>query len=108
MSAYDQEIAKAAAPQPIGSGQRLRTQRDVIRDVMLVAYRYGYWLTLEEIHGFVRYPVPSISAQLRHLWDEGFVLEKRRRELLYSGTNDGRGHVLWEYMIHKQGKETKP
>ena len=45
---------------------RVRTQRDVVRDVMLSANECGAWLTLAELGAMTRYPETSISAQLRH------------------------------------------
>jgi hypothetical protein len=43
------------------------TQRDVLRDVMLTAGKYGAWMTLRELARLTRYGETSISAQLRHL-----------------------------------------
>ncbi len=45
----------------------LPTQRDVLRDVMLTAGKYGAWMTLRELARLTRYGETSISAQLRHL-----------------------------------------
>ena len=50
-----------------GTLRRPRTQREVLRDVMLSASECGAWLTLAELAGMTRYPAASISAQLRHL-----------------------------------------
>ena len=44
----------------------LPTQRDVLRDVMLTAGKYGAWMTLRELARLTRYGETSISAQLRH------------------------------------------
>ena len=57
------------------------TQRDILRDVMLAAGKYGVRITLRELARLTRYAEASISAQLRHLrWAEcgGYVLEKAR------------------------------
>src|SRR5574337_1609349 len=67
---------------PAFDAGRLRTQREVIRDVMLSAAECRTWLTLREIAGLTRYGEASISAQLRHLRKPefgGYVGEKRRR-----------------------------
>ncbi len=74
--------------------RRLRTQLEVIRDVMLSAADCGAWLTLRELAGITRYGEASISAQLRHLRKPAFgsyVVEKRRRG------NPGR--AVWEYRL---------
>ena len=62
---------------------RLRTQMQVIRDVMLSASECDTWLTLHEIAALTRYGEASISAQLRHLRKPrfgGHRVEKRRRD----------------------------
>ena len=59
------------------------TQREVLRDVMLAAGKYGAWMTLHELGRLTRYGQTSISAQLRHLRKVkcgGYVLEKRVRK----------------------------
>ena len=74
--------------------RRLRTQLEVILEVMLSAAECGAWLTLRELAGITRYGEASISAQLRHLRKPAFgsyVVEKRRRG------NPGRG--VWEYRL---------
>ncbi len=74
--------------------RRLRTQLEVIRDVMLSAAECGAWLTLREIEGLTRYPQASISAQLRHLRKPAFgsyIVAKRRRG------HPGQG--VWEYRL---------
>jgi len=40
----------------------LPTQRDVLRDVMLTAGKYGAWMTLRELARLTRYGETSISA----------------------------------------------
>lgn len=75
-------------------GARLRTQMEVVREVMLGASDCGAWLTLREIEALTRYPQASISAQLRHLRKRTFgsyIVEKRRRGA------PGRG--VWEYRL---------
>jgi hypothetical protein len=83
---------------------RLRTQRDVLRDVMLSANECGAWLTLSELAAMTRYPAASISAQLRHLKKPkfgNFELEKRMRDKAdnYSGNAHG---VVWEYRLKRK------
>ena len=79
--------------------RRVRTQRDVVRDVMLSANECGAWLTLAELRAMTRYPETSISAQLRHLKKPQFgnyELEKQPRTS--AGLADGHG-VEWEYRL---------
>jgi hypothetical protein len=84
--------------------RRLRSQRDVIRDVMVAASDCDTWLTLGELRALTRYGEASISAQLRHLrkMENGaYVVVKRRRDELASsrGAKDGRGECTWEYRV---------
>ena len=82
--------------------RRLRSQRDIIRDVMLSAAERETWLTLGELRAVTRYGEASISAQLRHLRkmeNGGYEIVKRHREGVSPerpGT-DGRGECVWEY-----------
>jgi len=79
---------------------RLRTQHDVIRDVMLSAAECDAWLTLRELAGITRYGEASISAQLRHLRKAtfgGYAVEKRRR------AEPSRG--VWEYRLGARQRE---
>jgi len=84
--------------------RRLRSQREIIRDVMLSAAECETWLTLGELRALTRYGEASISAQLRHLRkaeNGGYEVVKRHREgasLERPGT-DGRGECVWEYLI---------
>jgi len=84
--------------------RRLRSQREIIRDVMLSAANCETWLTLGELRALTRYGEASISAQLRHLRkteNGGYDVEKRQREGVSPerpGT-DGRGECVWEYRI---------
>src|SRR5712671_1944711 len=88
--------------------RRLRSQREVIRDVMLAATDCDTWLTLGELRGLTRYGEASISAQLRHLRkleNGGYDVTKRHREdaaPARTGT-DGRGECVWEYRIGRGG-----
>lgn len=86
--------------------RRLRSQRDVIRDVMLSAAECETWLTLGELRALTKYGEASISAQLRHLRKSengGYEVTKRHRE----GASperpgpDGRGECVWEYRIER-------
>src|SRR6267154_4800194 len=84
--------------------RRVRTQRDVVRDVMLSANECGAWLTLAELGAMTRYPETSISAQLRHLKKPQFgnyELEKMPR--MGAGVDLGDGHgVEWEYRLTRR------
>ena len=84
--------------------RRLRSQREVIRDVMLAAADCDTWLTLGELRALTRYGEASISAQLRHLRkleNGGYDVSKQRREdAVGTGASaDGRGECVWEYRI---------
>ncbi len=82
--------------------RRVRTQREVLRDVMLSANECGAWLTLAELGAMTRYPAASISAQLRHLKKPQFgnyELEKRVRA--GADVEDGHGAV-WEYRLTRR------
>lgn len=89
--------------------RRLRSQRDIIRDVMLAATDCGTWLTLGELHALTHYGEASISAQLRHLRKSengGYDVVKRHREGATPerpGT-DGRGEYVWEYCICREAR----
>ena len=90
--------------------RRLRSQREIIRDVMLSAAHCGTWLTLGELRALTRYGEASISAQLRHLRKSengGYDVEKRHREGVSSGRPgaDGRGECVWEYRITSDMRE---
>jgi hypothetical protein len=76
------------------------TQREILRDVMLAAGKYGAWMTLRELARLTRYGETSISAQLRHLRKAqcgGYLLEKRVRkpEVVRSEEH----FVVWEYRL---------
>lgn len=86
--------------------RRLRSQREIIRDVMLAAADCDTWLTLGELRALTRYGEASISAQLRHLRkceNGGYEVAKRHREgatTARSGS-DGRGECVWEYRMDR-------
>lgn len=84
--------------------RRLRSQREIIRDVMLSAADCETWLTLGELRALTRYGEASISAQLRHLRKSengGHEVVKRHREGVSPERPgaDGRGECVWEYRI---------
>jgi hypothetical protein len=87
--------------------RRLRSQREIIRDVMISAADCETWLTLGELRALTRYGEASISAQLRHLRkaeNGGYDVVKRHREGASPdrpGT-DGRGECIWEYRITRR------
>ena len=79
----------------------LPTQREIIRDVLLLAARYDSWLTLDEIARKTLYPPASISAQIRHLRKPslgGYVIEKRRRPW-QDVSRSSRHEIIWEYKV---------
>ena len=82
----------------------LRTQRDVLRDVMLSAAQCDTWLTLKELSRLTHFGEASISAQLRHLRKRkygAFAVEKQQR-LAGGGTGrTGRDSVVWEYQMSR-------
>ena len=89
--------------------RRLRSQRDVIRDVMVSAADCDTWLTLGELRAITRYGEASISAQLRHLRkaeNGGYEIVKRHREGASPARPgaDGRGEGVWEYRILPGGR----
>jgi hypothetical protein len=86
--------------------RRLRSQRDVIRDVMLAAADCDTWLTLGELRALTRYGEASISAQLRHLRkleNGGYEVAKRHRggAVAVNSALDGRGECVWEYRVER-------
>ncbi len=88
--------------------RRLRSQREIIRDVMLAATDCGTWLTLAELRALTRYGEASISAQLRHLRkmeNGGYQIAKRHREDAGEGRVgiDRRGECVWEYRVAGRG-----
>src|SRR5258706_4662309 len=96
--------ATAVAKHGEYDARRLRSQREVIRDVMLAAADCDTWLTLGELRALTRYGEASISAQLRHLRkmeNGGYELAKRHREgaAVAHPAADGRGECVWEYHL---------
>jgi hypothetical protein len=84
--------------------RRLRSQREIIRDVMVSAADCETWLTLGELRALTRYGEASISAQLRHLRkaeNGGYEIVKRHREGASPERpgSDGRGDCVWEYRL---------
>ena len=76
------------------------TQREVLRDVMLAAGKYGAWMTLRELGRLTRYAETSISAQLRHLRKAncgGYLLAKRVRKAEIVSSEEH--FVVWEYRL---------
>jgi hypothetical protein len=99
--------------------RRLRSQREIIRDVMLSAAGCETWLTLGELRALTRYGEASISAQLRHLRkteNGGYDVIKRHREGVspVRPGADGRGECVWEYRmtrglcVDRAGSEARP
>ena len=84
------------------------TQREVLRDVMLAAGKYGAWMTLRELARLTRYGETSISAQLRHLRKAqcgGYVLEKRVRQAEVVRSEEH--FVVWEYRLAARVRESR-
>jgi|SRR5271163_2343774 len=82
----------------------LRTQRQVLCDVMLAAGQCGTWLTLQELAQLTCFGEASISAQLRNLRKPqfgGYVLEKRPREVDEVLRGEALGTV-WEYQLRRR------
>ena len=89
--------------------RRLRSQMEIIRDVMLSAADCDSWLTLGELRKLTRFGEASISAQLRHLRKAehgGFEVAKRHREGASPERtgNDRRGDCVWEYRLGRAGR----
>ncbi len=109
------EAADGARLRTVPAGTELRTQREVIRELMLAAGARGAWLTLREIASLTGYGEASISAQLRHLRKPAFgdyAVEKRRRGpdaesqrgSVPCGTGRGEPRAgLWEYRLLPRG-----
>jgi transcriptional antiterminator len=80
-----------------------RSQREIVRDVMLLAAFHDVWMSLDELANKTRYPQASISAQLRHLRKRqygGFVVEKRRRTWEEAKKASVR-EMVWEYQMRR-------
>ena len=107
LPAIPDRVRASASHQPGEyDARRLRSQREIIRDVMLSAADCETWLTLGELRALTHYGEASISAQLRHLRkpeNGGYEVVKRHREGASPerpGT-DGRGECLWEYRLER-------
>jgi hypothetical protein len=78
-----------------------RSQRDVLRDVMLSAAGSSTWLTLRELSRVTSYGEASISAQLRHLRKPrygAFIIDKQVRK--YGDVRPLAEHgAVWEYRL---------
>jgi hypothetical protein len=86
---------------------RPRTQREVIRDVVLSAGQCATWLTLDELSKLTQYPPASISAQLRHLRKRlhgALAVVKRCRAVNRVTRREGLG-PLWEYAVQPVVRE---
>ena len=86
---------------PVSALAPPRTQREVIRDVMLSAGQCATWLTLDELAKLTQFPPASISAQLRHLRKRlrgALVVVKRCRAANRVTRREGLG-PLWEYAV---------
>ena len=80
----------------------VRTQREVLCDVMLSAAQCETWLTLQELSLLTHYGEASISAQLRHLRKPqygAFVVEKRQRDV--DAVVRKEVGVVWEYKLRR-------
>jgi hypothetical protein len=107
MAGIPEGVIACALPKPGEyDARRLRSQREIIRDVMLSAADCETWLTLGELRAITRYGEASISAQLRHLRrmeNGGYLIGKRHREGVSPAraAADGRGECVWEYRISR-------
>ena len=98
---------KAVVRSGVYDAMRLRSQREVIRDVMLAAADCDTWLTLAELRTLTRYGEASISAQLRHLrktCNGGYEVIKRRRGEPAGAHPVSDGEYLWEYSVARAGR----
>jgi hypothetical protein len=81
----------------------VRSQREVLRDVMMSAAECGSWLTLRELSTTTQFGEASISAQLRHLRKPrygSFVVEKKvRKDAIVRDEERG---AIWEYRLRKE------
>jgi hypothetical protein len=106
--AHFPEGVRASVVHKVGEydARRLRSQREVIRDVMLSAAECETWLTLGELRALTRYGEASISAQLRHLRKAeygGYEVSKRHRDgaAPERKSADARGECVWEYRLRR-------
>lgn len=85
-----------------GKRKPVRTQREVLCDVMLSAAQCETWLTLQELALLTHYGEASISAQLRNLRKPkygAFVVEKRQREVDTVVRREI--GIVWEYKLRR-------
>jgi hypothetical protein len=79
----------------------LPTQRELVRDLMVVSRKHGLWLTLRQLARLTGYGEASISAQLRHLRKPeygGYIVQKRCCNEGRIG-RDGNLGAVWEYKL---------
>lgn len=81
----------------------VRSQREVLRDVMMSAAECGSWLTLRELSRMTQFGEASISAQLRHLrkprYGSFFIEKKVRKDEVVRDEERG---AIWEYRLSKE------
>lgn len=98
----------------LGEAKR-KTQREIVREVLLCAAGMDMWMTLAELTRKTRYPEASVSAQLRHLRkaaNGGCVVENRRREV-EEAARESKHELVWEYQMRygvwmNEGKVVTP
>lgn len=90
-------------PTGTGTGIDFRTQREIVRDVLLAADDVGNWHTLRELAEMTKFAEGSIAAQMRHLRHEGYELLKKHREkeMKNSWPTIRHAHPVWEYRLRK-------
>jgi DNA-binding MarR family transcriptional regulator len=87
-----------------------KTQREILRDVLLNAAESSAWLTLNQLAEKTSYAQASISAQLRHLRKQqygGWLIEKRRSEAEETHCATKRERV-YEYQLKRSKREINP
>jgi hypothetical protein len=87
--------------------ERVATQLEVLRGVLLKAAEREEWMTLGELAKNTDFPEASISAQLRHLRKKehgGYRVEKRVREA-DEAPRTGVKEMVWEYRVRTEIKE---
>ena len=84
------------------------TQRELVRDLMVVSRRHGLWLTLRQLARLTGYGEASISAQLRHLRKPqygAYIVRKRCCNGGHIGRDGDRG-TIWEYKLGRSKPKT--
>jgi hypothetical protein len=87
-----------------------KTQREILRDVLLSATDCGSWLTLNQLAEMTSYAQASISAQLRHLRKQqygGWLIDKRRSETEETHCATKRERV-YEYQLKRAVRPIAP